>query len=191
VSTVDQNLDSQRLELGNYLKARDWKNVTWYEDFGRTGTNQDREALQTMLKDARSRKLDTILVLKMDRLGRSLKDLVLTLAEFKALGVTFISIRDSLDFSTPQGQLLANLLGSFAEFEAALIRERTKLGINAARARGVKFGRPQKLAPTVVMQLKKNGLTHQEIAVRLGATKGAVSKVLRKSGWKARLKDVS
>src|SRR5258707_12915460 len=94
------------------------------------------------MADAGQRKFDSVLVWKLDRFGRSLRHLVNALAELEALGLTFISLRDNLDLSTPSGRLMFQIIGAMAEFERSLIQERVKAGLRNARAKGKRLGRP-------------------------------------------------
>ena len=96
-----------------------------------------------MLKDARSKRFDVVLCFKMDRLCRSLRDLVITLQDLTELGVEFVAIKDQIDLTTASGRLMTHLLGAFAEFEASLIRERVMSGLANAKAKGKKLGRPR------------------------------------------------
>jgi DNA invertase Pin-like site-specific DNA recombinase len=109
-----------------------------------TGSNFERKGLEQLLAFARSG--DTVIVWKLDRLGRSLKDLIETLNLLKDQGVDFISLTEHIDTTTPGGKLIFHLMGALAEFERDLIRERTNAGLAAARARGRIGGRPRKLA---------------------------------------------
>jgi DNA invertase Pin-like site-specific DNA recombinase len=109
-----------------------------------TGSNFERKGLEQLLAFARSG--DTMIVWKLDRLGRSLKDLIETLNLLKDRGVDFISLTEKIDTTTPGGKLIFHLMGALAEFERDLIRERTNAGLAAARARGHVGGRPKKLA---------------------------------------------
>jgi DNA invertase Pin-like site-specific DNA recombinase len=108
-----------------------------------TGSTFERRGLEDLLAFARSG--DTVIVWKLDRLGRSLKDLIETLNLLKSRGVDFISLTESIDTTTPGGKLIFHLMGALAEFERDLIRERTNAGLAAARARGRRGGRPRKL----------------------------------------------
>jgi DNA invertase Pin-like site-specific DNA recombinase len=108
-----------------------------------TGSKFERKGLQALLAFARPG--DTVIVWKLDRLGRSLKDLIETLNILKDRGVDFISLTEKIDTTTPGGKLIFHLMGALAEFERDLIRERTNAGLAAARARGRVGGRPKKL----------------------------------------------
>lgn len=118
-------------------------------------------------------------VFKLDRLFRSLKHLVVALDELAALGVEFISVRDSIDFTTPAGRLLFGVLASLAEFERALIRERTLAGLDHARRRGKKLGRPGHAAHEQIRDLVGRGRSYAEVAKLVGVSKSAVACAMR------------
>ena len=136
VSTADQQLHLQLDALQQYgcTEIRHEK----------VSSVKERPALQQLL--AQMRAGDTLVVWKLDRLGRSLKDLVTLVAGFQQQGVHFISLQDHLDTTTAQGRLMFNLFASLAEFERDIIRERTRAGLTAARARGRQGGRPKGLS---------------------------------------------
>jgi DNA invertase Pin-like site-specific DNA recombinase len=108
-----------------------------------TGSTFERKGLEELLAFVRAS--DTVVVWKLDRLGRSLKDLIETLNLLKSRGVDFVSLTECIDTTTPGGKLIFHLMGALAEFERDLIRERTNAGLAAARARGRVGGRPRKL----------------------------------------------
>lgn len=163
VSTQDQSCDLQKVELLQFLEQKGWKLFEIYEDKA-TGTNTNRPMLQKLLSDARNKKFNAIVCWKLDRLFRSLKDLILTLQELNELGIDFISLRDNLDLTSSTGRLMAHIIGAFAEFEASIIRERVKAGLVAARAKGMHPGRPRKRPSELIRTLRKNGHTYEEIA---------------------------
>lgn len=167
ISTKEQNLDLQRIELREYCQRRGLKITEEYED-RMTGSKDNRPALQRLLADARSRKFDVIVVWKIDRFGRSLRHLVNTLADLEALGVAFISLRDSLDFSTPSGKLQFHVLAAVAQFERELIRERVLAGMKMAKKKGVHCGRPRsEVDPARVRKMRDAGSTWENIAAAL------------------------
>lgn len=180
VSTVDQNTALQSDEVRRFLEARGWTNFTIYED-KRSGTNGNRPAFKAMMKDARERKIDVVVCWKLDRLFRSLKDLIATLQEFSDLGVDFISLKDNIDMTTSVGRLLMHMLGAFGEFEASLIRERVRAGLNAARARGKRLGRPKTIDSERIVSLRAEGLSIRQIAKTLGISKSSVQVVVTES----------
>lgn len=179
VSTADQSTELQQNEIERYIQARGWASVEIYEDKA-TGTNGNRPRLKVMLQEARQRKIDLVICWKLDRLFRSLKDLVVTLQEFQDLGIEFISLKDNVDLSTASGRLLMQIIGSMAEFEASLIRERVRAGLRIARSKGKRLGRPTTINQQKVLELRRKNKSLSEIANALGVTKGGVSKTLKK-----------
>ena len=101
---------------------------------GVSGAKESRPALDALLKDARRRRLDVVVCWSLDRIGRSLKHVVVLLDDLQALGVSFVSVREGLDWTTPSGRLQAQLLSMIAEFERARIQERVKAGVARAKA---------------------------------------------------------
>jgi DNA invertase Pin-like site-specific DNA recombinase len=181
VSSLEQSLDLQRKELEEYAKARGWEIEKIYEDKS-TGTNTNRRALKELLQDCHRRQVKKVLIWKLDRLGRSLSDLISILRDWQELGIDLTSMRDSIDMSSSSGRLLTQLLMIFAEYEVSIIRERVRAGIAAAKARGKKFGRPPRLDHNRIVQLRLQGWSQGRIAKELGTNKGVVSKVLRRKG---------
>jgi DNA invertase Pin-like site-specific DNA recombinase len=122
--------------------------------------------LQKLLVDAKARRIDGIAVYRMDRLFRSLKDAVITLNLLTELGILFFSLKDQIDLTTSSGRLLAGMLAVFAEFEASLIKTRVISGLSAARARGVRLGRPIKVNEEIrseVIALRESGNSIRQI----------------------------
>jgi DNA invertase Pin-like site-specific DNA recombinase len=159
VSTEDQTLDLQRDALKR-AKCRDI-----YEEHA-SGKNTARPQLEACLKALRDG--DTLIVWRLDRLGRSLGDLIRLTHELKARGVGFASLTEQIDTRSPSGQLVFHVFGALAEFKRNLIRERTMAGLKAARARGRKGGRPRKLSPkdlkTVRAMLKSGDVPVSTVA---------------------------
>jgi putative DNA-invertase from lambdoid prophage Rac len=129
--------------------------------------------------DAHRRKIDGILVWKLDRFGRSLKHLVNALAEFESLGIAFISLKESLDLTTPAGRLMFGIISAMAEFERDLIRERVKAGIANRRAKGLRIGRkPIVLDAGRLATMRSDKKSMREIALTLGCSASLVHKTL-------------
>jgi DNA invertase Pin-like site-specific DNA recombinase len=137
VSTVNggQDVDLQLVPLREYAAKRGWEVAAEYVDHA-SGATDKRPGLSRLMQDARQRKFDVLCVWKLDRWGRSLQHLVNSLKELQELGITFTSLTDSFDLTTSQGRLMYNIVGSMAQFERDLIRERVKAGIAAARLKG-------------------------------------------------------
>ena len=132
----------QLAELREYASRRGWAITNEYVDRGVSGAKESRPALNRLMRDAHRRKFDAVLVWKLDRFARSLKQLVNDIAEFESLGVSLVSLRDNLDLSTPSGRLMFQIIGAMAEFERALSQERVRAGLRHARANGRRLGRP-------------------------------------------------
>ncbi|MGH7859021.1 MAG: recombinase family protein [Candidatus Binatia bacterium] len=180
VSTGDQDPGMQLDELREYVERRGWSIAGEYVDVAVSGTRDRRPELDRLWVDARRRRFDAVLVWKLDRFGRSLRHLVNGLAELEALGIAFVSLRDSLDLSTPAGRLMAQLLGAIAEFERSLIVERVKAGVAAARRRGKRIGRPRALVNHgKVAELARRGLSGRAIAREVGVSEATVRVILR------------
>ncbi len=173
VSTQDQSTDLQKREIEAFIALKGWHDVVFYEDKA-SGTTNNRPMLKALLSDIKSQKINVIVIWRLDRFFRSLKDLVNTLQELNELGVQFCSVKDQIDLSTSVGRLMANLLGSFAQFEADLISERVTAGMAAARARGKVLGRPRKRNDYEIKTLRSKGFSLRTIARLLGISKGSV-----------------
>jgi DNA invertase Pin-like site-specific DNA recombinase len=175
VSTHDQQtLPMQRKQMKEYVKNRKWKLVAEIQEIG-SGARA-RPKREELMKMARRREIDAVLVWKLDRFGRSLADLVVSLEELRDLGVVFVSLTESLDFSTPSGRAMAGMLSTFAEFERDMIRERVKAGIANARAHGKPHGRPRTAARKLgqIRSLKAEGLNNSQIARKLKISRASV-----------------
>lgn len=147
VSTDDQN---PALQLAP-LKRAGCKTV--FNDEGLSGATIKRPALLRCLKQLQPG--DTLTVWKLDRLGRSVLDLITMLDDLKQRGVKFRSLTEAIDTDTPTGRAMWQMIGVLAELERSLISERTRAGVKAAQARGVKFGRKRKLTPQQVAHARK------------------------------------
>jgi DNA invertase Pin-like site-specific DNA recombinase len=179
VSTKDkQNPDVQKRELRRYCASRGLKEAFCIVDKA-SGSTSDRIGLKRILELVRQRQIDGVVVLKLDRLFRSLKHLIQTLEEFEALGVKLIAVRDQVDMTTPSGRLFIQVIGALGEFERELIRERVILGLENAKARGVILGRPKLRDDEKIKALRKQGHSYQFIQNKLKISKGAVWRALQ------------
>ena len=181
VSTDKQKAEMQVVELKVFVKRRGFSLGQIYIDQGFTGGNIQRPAFGKMMEDAHKRSFDVLIVWKLDRLSRSLKDLITTLETLGSLGVDFISYDNSLDTSTPTGKLVFHVVGSVAEFERDIIKERVRAGLANARRNGKRLGRPSilaKVSPKIYI-LKENGLSNRMIASRLGVGEATVRRALK------------
>lgn len=180
VSTTDQNCDLQLRELREYCQRRGWTISGEYVDTGWSGTKASRPQLDRLMNDARLRKVDCILVWKLDRWGRSVSNLVASLQELSTLNVRWIAVTQNIDTdeSSPVGRLILHILASVAEFEREMIRERVKAGMKSAKHRGIRCGRPKKTFDRQkVMDLHQAGESVRAIAEKLGLGRGTVHRL--------------
>ena len=183
VSTHDQQtLPMQLSAMSEYAERRGWNVVKETSEVG-SGA-KDREKREELLKAARRREIDAVVVWRLDRWGRSLIDLVTTLGEMGELGVGFVSLTEALDLTTPTGRAMAGLLAVFAEFERDLLRERVKAGIAEAREQGRPHGRPRtaSLMKEQVEEMFEAGMSKAEIARRLSIGRTSVRRMLESGG---------
>lgn len=185
VSTKDKDQDPemQLKELRNYCSLRGWEIAHEYVDVGFSGSSADRPQFDEMMGDATSwkHKFDVILVWKLDRFGRSVLNLVFCLQNLHQAGVGFISVRDNLDFTTAVGRLMFHVIAAMAEFERDLTIERVRAGIDNARAKGTKFGRPSVVASaTVVASLRAQGLSWRKIGAQLEISEATARRLYKR-----------
>ena len=179
-----QDVGLQLDELRQVAQQRGWEVVGEFIDEGVSGGQQSRPALDQMLDCARRGRFGLIVVWKLDRLGRSLQHLLALLDEIQRLGVGFISLRDAgMDTTTPSGRLMFQLMGAFAEFERAMIKERVIAGVRRAQANGTHCGRPRvefDLRPTLALMEKGHGL--KRISTMLGISRTTLRARLTEAG---------
>lgn len=183
VSTHDQQtLGLQTEVMQSYIKDRGWEAVKQVKDVG-SGA-RERPGRAGLLKAARRREVDVVVVWRLDLWGRSVADLMVTLRELSDLGVGFVSLTEALDLTTPAGRAMAGLLAIFAEFEREILRERVRAGIAQARKEGRTHGRPwtASLKAEEVRRLKAERLSHSEIARRLEIGRTSVRRILSAAG---------
>lgn len=179
VSTREQNPDMQLLDLRTYAEARKLQVIQEYVDYA-SGSKSDRENYIRLFNDVRKRKTDVVLVWKFDRFARSTKELINALEEFNSLGVDFISYKENIDTSTPTGKILFTMISAFAEFEREILRERVIAGMEKAKIRGVKIGRPE-IPPFIkkkVLELKRDGFTYKQIIKMLNISKSSYYSII-------------
>lgn len=158
VSTAGQNTDLQKDGLTNYTKRAKFDIVKEYVDIAVSGRKEGRPALKKLMKAARNREFDTVLVWKFDRFARSVSHLLKALEEFNHLSIRFISVQDQIDTDSPMGKAMFTIIGAMAELESSLISERVKAGMAAAKSRGKKIGRPE-TPPYLIMQIENLAAT--------------------------------
>jgi DNA invertase Pin-like site-specific DNA recombinase len=182
-SPKGQKTDSQRAELEAWAKRQRLKRVEWFED-RETGKHLERPAFQRMQAAIFAGSIDTVMVWKLDRLARNLKDGINVLADWCQRGIRVVSITQQIDLSGPVGHMIAGVLFGVAEIEHQHIRERQAIGIADAKKRGVYTGRQPgttKAPPARARALREQGLTVPEIAQALGVKQRSVYNYLRES----------
>lgn len=174
VSTDQQEPESQLHELRAYVEARGWS-AREYVDRGISGAKDRRPALDELLRDARRRRFDVVVVARLDRLARSIRHLLILVDEFQSLGVAFVSLHESIDATTPAGKLQMHILAAIAEFERSLIRDRVRAGIQRARAQGKHLGRPKSDLPLAKLESVRH-LSLTAAASALGVSRSTVKR---------------
>jgi DNA invertase Pin-like site-specific DNA recombinase len=168
------------LALYEYAKHRGLEIVQEYRDEGISGSKDSRPALDRLMKDARARKFDVVIVARFDRFARSVSHLLRALEEFSHLGVDFVSLSESVDTSTPMGRMIFTVLGAVAELERNLIRERIQMGISRVRKQGKQLGRPRvEVDPLQVAGLRACRYTWNQIAAKLDIGRGTAERAFR------------
>jgi DNA invertase Pin-like site-specific DNA recombinase len=183
VSTHDQQTLGMQVDaMTSYVEDRGWNLARQIKDVG-SGAKH-RPGRESLLKAARRRELDVIVVWRLDRWGRSVADLMATLRELTDLGVGFVSLTEALDLTTPSGRAMAGMLAIFAEFEREILRERVRAGVARARREGRPHGRPRtaSLKADEVLRLKAESVSQAEIARRLGIGRTSVRRILFAAG---------
>jgi len=183
VSTESQNVENQRRELQEVADRAGWEVVAVYQDEGISGTTgrDRRPQFDAMLKAATRRKFDMIAAWSLDRLGRSLQDLVAFLSELRSSGTDLFLHKQALDTSTAAGKAMFGMVSVFAEFEADIIKERVKAGLARARAEGKRLGR-RPVSNAVVQRIQEQLATGAGIlktAKVLGCGVGTVHRIKR------------
>ena len=181
VSTDGQTTTNQQAELEAVARRSGWDVVEVYRDHGVSGAKgrNGRPAFHRLCKDATRRKFDLIAAWSVDRLGRSLQDLVTFLADLHSVGVDLYLHQQAVDTTTPAGKAMFQMMGVFAEFERAIIVERVKAGLARARAQGKRLGRPT-LPPATEQRIRDRlatGMGILRVAKTLGVGVSAVQRI--------------
>lgn len=183
VSTDKQTVENQIRELGQVAKRRGWQIVAEYRDAGISGAKgrDSRPGLDQLLKDASRRKFDVVMAWAIDRLGRSLIDLLGTIQTLEACGVDLYLDQQAIDTTTPAGKLMFQVTGAFAEFERSMIRQRVHAGLKRAVEQGKTLGRP-KIDAAIEKRIKaqlRGGKGMIKTARECGVGTGTVQRIAR------------
>lgn len=183
VSTTHQNLDIQQEQITKFCQFRNFELVQLYTDKA-SGKDTDRPGFQRMIRDLEHNPLgaEALVIFKLDRVGRSLQDLMNISKYLEDHGIGLISITNSIDTTTKEGRLFFYIMGALAEYERELILERTKLGLDAAREKGVQFGRRRKSVNiNEAKRLIAEGVPKTEVCRRLKIGRSTLYKRLQES----------
>lgn len=180
VSTKDQSTDMQIDALRKYCAQRGWK-IVHEESETASGAKTTRPKRAEMILMAKQRKLDAIVVWKLDRWGRSTIDVINTVEELKAFGVTFVSVTEAIDLSTPMGQAFLTILSALAQMERELIKERVKAGVERYREINGEWGRPKSARAKAeqVKELHALAWSKSKIAKTVGISRASVIRILQ------------
>jgi DNA invertase Pin-like site-specific DNA recombinase len=183
VSTDKQTVENQLRELRQIAERRGWEVVEEYHDAGISGAKgrNDRPGLDRMLKDAQRRRFDVVMAWAIDRLGRSLIDLLRTIQTLEACGVDLYLDQQAIDTTTPVGKLMFQVTGAFAEFERSMIRQRVHAGLKRAVEAGKRLGRPR-IDPALEKRIQNQlraGKGMLSIAKDVGVGSGTVQRIAR------------
>jgi DNA invertase Pin-like site-specific DNA recombinase len=181
VSTIDQTTANQERELREVADRAGWQITQVYKDHGTSGAKgrDKRPQFDRLLKDASSRQFDVVMAWSVDRLGRSLQDLISFLGELHSLKIDLFLKQQGLDTTTPAGRAMFQMLGVFAEFERSIIHERVCAGLRRTKDEGKQLGRPR-LAPSLeqrILGLLKAGTSIRKVAEECGVNPSTVQRV--------------
>ena len=183
VSTLDQTIDNQLLELRDHCSKMGWEIVKEYADEGLSGalSREKRPALNSLIKDAYRKKFDGVVCWDISRIGRSMKELVLFLSDMKGRDIGICSVRQGFDTSTAMGEMMFQFVGILSSWEREMIRERTLAGLDRARSEGKTLGRKKVITDEItskIVKLRSIGRSIRDIASEVGVRRGTVSNVL-------------
>ena len=184
VSTLDQTIDNQLLELRDHCSKMGWEIVKEYADEGLSGTlsRDKRPALNSLIKDAYRKRFDQVVCWDISRIGRSMKELILFLSDMKDRGIGICSVRQGFDTSTSMGEIMFQFVGILSSWHREMIRERTLAGLERAKREGKTLGRKKVTNDTMtakIIELRSAKNSIREIALKVGVSRGTVNNLLK------------
>jgi DNA invertase Pin-like site-specific DNA recombinase len=184
VSTLDQTIDNQLLELRDHCSRMGWEITKEYADEGLSGTlsRDKRPALNALIKDAYRKRFDSVVCWDISRIGRSMKELVMFLSDMKDRDIGICSVRQGFDTSTTMGEMMFQFVGILSSWEREMIRERTIAGLDRAKKEGKTLGRRKVTNDTMtakIIELRNDKKSIRAIASEVGVSRGTVSNVLK------------
>lgn len=181
VSTGEQDTGMQLREMREAAEHRNWGYELFTDSI--SGAKQKRPGLDRMMDLVRRGQCDVVMVYRFDRFARSVRHLVDALTEFQAAGVQFISLHEAIDTTTPMGKFAFHIFAALAEFERELIRERVRSGVANARAKGVRLGRPRRIADSSkILSQRRAGARWSAIAKAHGVSVSTAKRLARLAG---------
>jgi DNA invertase Pin-like site-specific DNA recombinase len=182
VSTPEQHVETQLCDLRKLAAQRGYEVVCEYIDIGVSGTKARRPGLDALMKDARKRRFAVVLVAAFDRMARSTKHFLQVMDEFDDLGIEFVSRRENVDTTGAMGRLFLTLIGSIAELESDLIRERIKAGMRRRKLEGFRLGRqPLDINHAALVSDRLAGMSLTNVATKYGVSRASVVRFVRES----------
>ena len=184
VSTLDQTIDNQVIELRDHCSKMGWEVVKEYADEGLSGTlsRDKRPALNALINDAYRKRFDSVVCWDISRIGRSMKELILFLSDMKDRGIGICSVRQGFDTSTSMGEIMFQFVGILSSWEREMIRERTLAGLERARREGKTLGRRKvtndRMTATII-ELRTANKSIRQIPSEVGVSIGTVSNTLK------------
>ena len=184
VSTLDQTVDNQLIELRDHCSKMGWEITKEYSDEGLSGTlsRDKRPALNSLIKDAYRKRFDAVVCWDISRIGRSMKELVLFLSDMKDRDIGIVSVRQGFDTSTTMGEMMFQFVGILSSWEREMIRERTLAGLERAKSEGKTLGRKKVVndeITTKIIELRNAKKSIRAIASEVGVSVGTVSNTLK------------
>jgi DNA invertase Pin-like site-specific DNA recombinase len=178
-SNQEKGLEAQLRSLNDYCKRMGITDFTIFTDENQSGAKTSRPGLDAMMEAVRRGEAKTVIVYSFSRYARSVTHLLKALEEFDKLNISFISLTEAIDTSTPLGRSVFVILGAVAQLERDLIRERVRNGLANAKAKGVRLGRLKTRPSEMIRILRQKGQTYRQISLLLGVSSGAVSAEVR------------
>jgi DNA invertase Pin-like site-specific DNA recombinase len=182
VNTPDQHIDTQLYDLHQLAAQRGFEVVAEYTDRGISGKKASRPGLDSLIADSHCRKFNVVLVAAFDRIARSTKHFLQVIDELDGLGIEFVSRRENVDTSGPMGRLFLTLIGSIAELEADLIKERIRAGIRHRKLEGLRLGRtPLSIDHAGLVRNRLSGMSLTNVAKKYNVSRSSVVRFVRLS----------
>ena len=184
VSTLDQTVDNQLIELRDHCSKMGWEVIKEYKDEGLSGTlsREKRPSFNEMIKDGYRRKFELVVCWDISRIGRSMKELIMFLSDMKDRDIGICSVRQGFDTSTSMGEVMFQFVGILSSWEHEMMRERTLAGLDRAKKEGKTLGRKTVIDDNKVSHIRKLrsvGRSLRDIASEVGVSKGTISNVLK------------